>query len=168
MSRYQEKSLKKIYLKVQSGQIGSQWDWYHWIGLDKDIHCYRFLFFIFDLEYFIRVQSSEPLHAKMNPTSCLFGSQFACKQTEIFSVEPCSKNAGETSMFLGLQFVRKEFQHSAIQSKIEQHFGGFFLQIKVRKLWSKQAGVGFIVAWSSSKLWNLLNIQEWNEKIKTL
>jgi hypothetical protein len=29
-----------------------------------------FLILIFDLEYFIRVQSSEPLHAKMNPTSC--------------------------------------------------------------------------------------------------
>jgi hypothetical protein len=27
-----------------------------------------FLFFIFDLEYLIRVHSSEPLHAKMNPT----------------------------------------------------------------------------------------------------
>ena len=34
-------------------------------------------FFIFDLEYYIRVQSSEPLHAKMNPTSCLLGSRFA-------------------------------------------------------------------------------------------
>ncbi len=34
-------------------------------------------FFIFDLEYFIRVQSSEPLHAKINPTSCSFGSQVA-------------------------------------------------------------------------------------------
>jgi hypothetical protein len=29
-----------------------------------------FLFFIFDLEYLIRDQSSEPLYAKMNPTSC--------------------------------------------------------------------------------------------------
>jgi hypothetical protein len=38
---------------------------------------YVFNFFIFDLEYFIRVQSSEPLHAKMNLTSSLFGSQFA-------------------------------------------------------------------------------------------
>jgi hypothetical protein len=28
--------------------------------------------------------------------------------------------------------VSKEFQHSAIQTKIEQHFGGFFQQIKVR------------------------------------
>ncbi len=36
-----------------------------------------FLIFNFDLEYFIRVQSSEPLHAKLNPTSCLFGSRFA-------------------------------------------------------------------------------------------
>ncbi len=34
-------------------------------------------FLIFGLEYLIRVQSSEPLHAKMNPTSCLFGSRFA-------------------------------------------------------------------------------------------
>jgi hypothetical protein len=55
-----------------------------------------FLFFIFDLEYLIGVQSSEPLHAKVNPTSYLFGSWFACAQTAIFSVEPCSKNAEET------------------------------------------------------------------------
>jgi hypothetical protein len=34
-------------------------------------------FLIFDLEYLIRGQSSETLHAKMNPTSCLFGSRFA-------------------------------------------------------------------------------------------
>jgi hypothetical protein len=27
--------------------------------------------------------------------------------------------------------VRKELQHPAIQTKIEQHFGGFFYQIKV-------------------------------------
>ncbi len=30
-------------------------------------------------------------------TSCLFGSWFSCAQTGIFSAEPCSKNAGETS-----------------------------------------------------------------------
>jgi hypothetical protein len=59
-----------------------------------------FLFFIFDLEYLMRFQSSDLLHAKMNPTSCLFGSQFACAQTPIFSLEPCSKNAGETLIVL--------------------------------------------------------------------
>jgi hypothetical protein len=57
-----------------------------------------FLFFIFILEYLIRVHSSQPLHAKMNPTSNLFESQFACAKTGIFSAEPYSKNAGETSI----------------------------------------------------------------------
>jgi hypothetical protein len=36
----------------------------------------------------------------MNPTTYLFGSRFACAQTAIFSAEPCSKNAGETSIVL--------------------------------------------------------------------
>ncbi len=36
----------------------------------------------------------------MNPISCLFGSWFACAQTAIFSAEPCSENAGETSVVL--------------------------------------------------------------------
>jgi hypothetical protein len=58
------------------------------------------LFLIFDLEYLIRVQCFELLHAKMNPTSCLFGSWFACAQTAIFSAEPCSKNGGEASIVL--------------------------------------------------------------------
>jgi hypothetical protein len=39
-------------------------------------------------------------------------------------------HAGETSIVLW--FVSKEFQHTAIQTKIEQHFRGFFHQIKVR------------------------------------
>jgi hypothetical protein len=56
----------------------------------------------------LRIQSSEPLHAKMNPTSCLFGSRFACAQTGIYSAEPFSKNAGETSIVFGLQLVSKE------------------------------------------------------------
>jgi hypothetical protein len=33
--------------------------------------------------------------------------------------------------FFELRLGNKEFQHSAIQTKIEQHFGGFFHQIKV-------------------------------------
>jgi hypothetical protein len=34
-------------------------------------------------------------------------------------------------LFFGLRLVSKEFQHPAIQTKIEQHYGGFFHQIKV-------------------------------------
>jgi hypothetical protein len=43
----QQATKRKIikYLKVPSGQIGSTWEWYHWIGLEKDIN--RFWFFNF-------------------------------------------------------------------------------------------------------------------------
>jgi hypothetical protein len=67
----------------------------------------------------------------MNPTSYLFGSRFACAQMVIFSANPCSQNAGETSIVLWITTCEKEFQHSSIQTKIEQHFGEFFHQIKV-------------------------------------
>jgi hypothetical protein len=36
-------------------------------------------------------------------------------------------------LFFGLQLVSKEFQQPAIQTKMKQHFGGFFYQIKVRQ-----------------------------------
>ncbi len=36
-------------------------------------------------------------------------------------------------MFFGLQLEGKEVHHSAIQTKIERHFGGFFQQITVCK-----------------------------------
>jgi hypothetical protein len=69
----------------------------------------------------------------MNPNSCIFGSRFACAQTTIFSAEPGSENAGETSVvhWVTACVVSKEFQHPAIQTKIELHFGGFFHEIKV-------------------------------------
>jgi hypothetical protein len=35
-------------------------------------------------------------------------------------------------LFFGLQLVSKEFQHPTIQTKIEQHFGKFCHQMKVR------------------------------------
>ncbi len=55
-------------LKVPSGQIGSTWEWYHWIGIEKNINSYRLLiiFLNFDLEYLRRFQSSEPPNTKHN------------------------------------------------------------------------------------------------------
>jgi hypothetical protein len=43
-------------------------------------------------------------------------------------------------LFFGLWLVSKEFHHSAIQIKIEQNFGGFFHQIKVRQPANKKTG----------------------------
>jgi hypothetical protein len=40
-------------------------------------------------------------------------------------------------LFFRLWLVSKEFQDPAIQTKIEQHFGGFFHQIKVRQPFRK-------------------------------
>jgi hypothetical protein len=91
------------------------------------------VFFIFDLEYLIRVQSSELLHAKMNQTSYLVGSRFACAQTAIFSANRVPKMRKRHQLFFGLRLLSKQFKHPAIQNKIEQHFGGFFLHIKVRQ-----------------------------------
>jgi hypothetical protein len=41
-------------------------------------------------------------------------------------------------LFFGLRLEGKEFHHSAIQTKIERHFGGFFHQITVRQPLGRQ------------------------------
>jgi hypothetical protein len=81
----------------------------------------------------------------MNPTSCLFGSRFACAQTTIFSAEPCSKKCKRHHLFFGLQLLSKEFQHPINQTKIEQHFGGFFHQIKVRQPVGRQDAMQTVI-----------------------
>jgi|688.fasta_scaffold2374865_1 hypothetical protein len=41
----------------------------------------------------------------------------------------CAKKMRERhQLFFGLRPVSKEFQHPAIKTKIEQHFGGFFIK----------------------------------------
>ncbi len=118
---------KNINLKVQSAQIGSALEWYHWIGLERTSTAIGFLYFIFDLEYLIRAQSSELLHDKMNPTSYFL--DHGLHVLKCFSAKMCSKMRERHQLFFGLQLVSKEFQHPAIQTKIEQHFGRFFHQI---------------------------------------
>jgi hypothetical protein len=75
----------------------------------------------------------------------LFGSRFACAQTAIFFAEPCSKNAGEISIVLWIAARKKKFHHSAIQTKIEMHFGGFFYQMKVRQPIGRQDSMQTVI-----------------------
>ncbi len=98
-SQKAKESVNKIRLKgtVWPGQTGSAWEC-HWTGLEKDR--YRFLIFYFWSWIFDQSSNFWGLHAKMNPTSYLFWSRFACVQTTIFFAEPCYKNAGETSIVL--------------------------------------------------------------------
>ncbi len=69
--------------KSFKGTVWQDYIW-EWIGLEKDINCYWFFIFYFWSWIFDKSSRSEPLHAKMNPTSCFFGSRFACAQTAIF------------------------------------------------------------------------------------
>ncbi len=89
-----------------------------------------FKFFYFTLEYFKRLQSPEPLHAELNPILLLVWITVACAQAAIFFAKPYSLNAGEASIVL---WVAACIHHSAIQTKIERHFGRFFHQITVRQ-----------------------------------
>ncbi len=74
--------LQQLYLKIPSGQIGSAWEGYHWIGVDKNIDLYRFfLFFYFSFDYLKGLPNSEPLHTKMNPNPLPFGWRtFICRK----------------------------------------------------------------------------------------
>ncbi len=68
--------------------------------------------------------------------------------------------------------MSKEFQHPAIQTKIEQHFGGIFHQIKVCQPIGRQDPMQTVIQ-TSRRLDSFLheaaqnfevfwNIQEWN------
>ncbi len=89
---------------IPSSQIGSAWEWYHWIGLEKDINHYRIFVFLFWswILYMIRVQSSEPLHAKMNQTSCLFGSWLHVLKP----LNRTPKMRERYQLFFGLRLIR--------------------------------------------------------------
>jgi hypothetical protein len=92
-------------------------------------------------------------------------------QTVIFSAEPCSKNAGETTIVLWIT-ARGEFQHPAIQTKILQSFGKFFHQIKVRQPIRRQDSIQTVIRTSrrldsflyeaAQKFKVFSNIQKWN------
>ncbi len=90
-----------VSLKVPSGQIGSAWEWYQWIGLEKDINRCRFFIFDFSSEYLKQLQSSEPLRAKrplilllVRVTACM------CSNRDLFRRTMLHLNAGEISIVL--------------------------------------------------------------------
>jgi hypothetical protein len=69
----------------------------------------------------------------MNPTSCLFGSGLHVLKPRYFPPNHAPKMRERHQLFFGLRHVSKEFQHPAIQTKIEPHFGGFFEVFKIFK-----------------------------------
>ncbi len=155
-------------LEVPSGQIGWAWEWAHWIGR------YMFWFFNFDLEYLRRVQSSELLLTKMNPTSCLFGSRVGLESfLPIFlSHFYWLKKSAKVLLYLfycGLLVLFKYFLLTSRNPKnncwLSRIFGARFGR-KDRGLcpynpWSMQQG-GWLDAFLYESSHNFSNIQRWN------
>jgi hypothetical protein len=118
-----------LSLKVPSGQIRSAWECYYWIGLEKDINRYRFLIFYFWSWIFQRVQRSEPVHAKrplilllVRITVCM------CSNRGLFRRTVLQKCGRDINCSLDYGSWVKNSKILAIQTKIEQHFGCFFIK----------------------------------------
>jgi hypothetical protein len=62
-----------------------------------------------------------------------------------FSPNRAPKMRESYQLFFGLRLVSKEFYHSAIQTKIELHFGGFFHQITVRQPIGRQDSIQTVI-----------------------
>ncbi len=131
--------------KVPSGQIGSAWEWYHWIGLEKDINRYRFLIFLFQCWIFETT-------SKFWAASC----KKASNPPRSFSPNHAPKMRERYQLFFGLRLEGKKFHHSAIQTKIEKLFGGFFLQIKVCQPIGRQDSMQTVI-WTSRRLDSFLH-----------
>jgi hypothetical protein len=77
-------------------------------------------------------------------------------------------------LFFGLRLVSKEFLHPAIQTRIVQHFAGFFHQINVRQPIGRQDSIQTVIITSrrfdeeAQNFEAFLNIQKLNEKIKNI
>jgi hypothetical protein len=68
----------------------------------------------------------------IQPPTCLDHGLHVLKPRS-FSQNRAPKMRERNQLFFGLLLMSKEFQHPAIQTKIEQHFSGFFHQIEVHQ-----------------------------------
>ncbi len=156
---------------MPSSQIGSAWEWYHWIGLEMDFNCYRFL--IFDFWSWIFDKSSKVLRRFMQkwiqPPTCLDHGLHVLKP-RYFPPNRAPKMRERHQLFFGL-WLLKRIPTFRNQTKVEQHFGGFFPQIKVRQSIGRQVSMQTVIS-TSRRLDSFLhevaqnfevfsNIQEW-------
>jgi hypothetical protein len=84
-----------------------------------------------------RVQSYDPLNTKMHLILLfLWTTVCMCTNRDLFCRTVLLKCERGQQLLFGLRLVSRMFeenQRPAIQTKIEQHFGGFFHLIKVRQ-----------------------------------
>ncbi len=133
-------------VKVPSGLFGSAWELYRWMGLEKDINCYSFLIFLISV---LNIWNNNKCWAASckkasNPPVCSDHGVHVLKP-QSFLPDRAPKMRERYQMFFGLWLVSNEFHYSAIQTKIEQHFGGIFHQIKVRQPIGRQDSMQTVI-----------------------
>jgi hypothetical protein len=94
-----------------------------------------------------------------------------------FSLNRAPQMRESYQLFFGLRLACKKFHHSAIQTKIELHFGGFFYQITLRQPIGRQDSMQTVIRTSrrlesflhkaAQKFKLLSNIKIKNKKLKT-
>ncbi len=77
-----------FFLKVPSGQIRSAWEWFHWIGHEKDINHYTVGFFIF----LFSTLNSEPQSSYLFGIF-LFGRRLVCRIWRISTIRNPNQNS---------------------------------------------------------------------------
>jgi hypothetical protein len=91
----------------------------------------------------------------IQPPTCLDHGLHVLKP-QFFPPNPALKLGERHQLFFGLRLVSKEFKHPAIQTKVEQQFGGFFNQIKVRQpIWRQDSTQ--TVIWTRRRLDSFLH-----------
>jgi hypothetical protein len=119
----------------------------------------------------------------INVVLCCVLSQYRLNgQPQSFSPNRSPKMRKNQQICFGLWLVSKifeEFQNPAIRTKIEQHFGGFFHQIKVSQPVGRHDSIqavcqrmrrleAFLYLFSASELRTFSKIQDQNKNIKIL
>jgi len=100
--------------------------------LERNINRYRFLTFYFWSWIFDKSSKFWTDSCKNESNLLLVWITVSmCSNRNLFRRTMLKKMRERHQLFFGLWLVSKEFQHSVIQTKIVQQFGGFFHQIKV-------------------------------------
>jgi hypothetical protein len=80
------------------------------------------------------------MQKSIQPPTCLDHGLHVLKPRS-FPPNRAPKMRERHQLFFGLRLVSTEFQHPANKTKIEQHFGRFFHQIKVRQPIGRQDSI---------------------------
>jgi hypothetical protein len=164
-----------VCLKVPSGQIGSAWERYHWIDLEKEIIPYRFFILYFWSWIFDKSSKFWATSCKNESNLLLVGlhvlNRDLFRQTMLQKCGidiNCSLDYGPWVKILTSRNPnqkRAEFWQifSSNKNAPINRYSGFYANRDPNK-----QEVGLIFAWSSSELWSLFKYPRVKFKYKNL